>query len=441
MGDELMMSGKERRKLVELKLVEEGRQTLGEAARRLGVCYRQVRRVWRRFREVGVVGLVHRSRGRPSNRGKGEAFRDRCLGLYREQLAGWGPTLASEKLAEWGLRVDHETLRRWFVAEGLWQRQRKRGPHRQRRPRKERFGELVQLDGSYHDWFGDGGRECLLDMVDDATGKALARMEEEETTAAAMRVLWAWIVRYGIPWALYVDRKTVYVTEREPTVEEQLAGEAPLTAFGKTCAKLGIEIIPAFSPQAKGRVERRHGVFQDRLVKEVRLLGISSIQGANELLEGGFVDSLNEKFARPPLHPEDCHRPVPKDVDLAAIFVFEESRTVANDWTVRYENRFFQLTGPKEWLPRPKARVVMQRRLDSSLHILYRGRELIFREVPLEARLIPRQAPPPPPTVPRHQKSRPADDHPWRRPFSPRSPFFRAQHQAQPAPPRGSSAP
>jgi hypothetical protein len=442
MGDELMMSRKERRKLVELKLVEEGRETLVEAGRRLGLCYRQVKRVWRRFREAEAAGLVHRKRGRRSNRSRDEALRDRCVGLYRERLAGWGPTLASEKLAAWGLQVDHETLRRWLVAEGLWQRQRKRGPHRQWRARKEHFGELVQLDGSHHDWFGDGGQECLMDMADDATGRGLARMEEEETAAAAMRALWAWIELYGIPLALYVDRKTVYVTEREPTVEEQLAGEAPLTAFGKVCAKLGIEIIPAFSPQAKGRVERKHGVFQDRLVKELRLLGINSIQGVNELLEDGFVDGLNEKFARPPLRAEDYHRPLPEDFDLAAVFVFEELRAVANDWTVRYENRFLQLSGPKEWLPRPKAKVVIQRRLDDSLHILYRGRELVFREVPLEARLVPRKTPlRRPAQAPRRQQQRAAADHPWRRPFSPRSPFFAAPGKAHAAPARGSSAP
>jgi hypothetical protein len=355
------------------------------------------------------------------------------VAVYRERLAGWGPTLASEKLAEWGLVVDHETLRRWLVAEGVWQRQRRRGPHRQWRPRQEHFGELVQLDGSHHDWFGGGERPCLMDMVDDATGRTAARMEAEETSEAAMRIVWGWIERYGIPRALYVDRKTVYVTEREPTVEEQLAGEAPRTAFGKACAKLGIEIIPAFSPQAKGRVERKHGVYQDRLTKELRLRGVRTIEGANELLDGGFVDRLNEKFARPPGHPQDGHRPVPEDVDLAAVFVFEEPRAVANDWTVRWENRFFQLTGPREWLPRPKAKVVVQRRLDGSLHILSRGRELALREIPLEARRRPpAKAPQPAKEATPCPRPTPPADHPWRRPFSRRQ--LLRDHQRKPHP-------
>lgn len=442
MGDALMMSGKERRTLVELKLVKERRQSLAAAARRLSYCYRQVKRLWRQFREGGEAGLVHRSRGRSSNRGKGEAFRGRCIALYRERLEGWGPTLASEKLAEWGLGVDHETLRRWLVAEGLWRRQRKRGPHRQWRAPKEHFGELVQLDGSHHDWFENGKRTCLLDLVDDATGRTMSRMEEEETTEGAMRIVWGWIVRYGIPRALYVDRKTVYITDREPTVEEQLADAAPLTAFGKACAALGIEIIPASSAQAKGRVERKHGVYQDRLVKELRLLGVTSIPGANELLGDGFVEKLNDKFAKLPLSQEDYHRRVPKAVDLAAVFVFEETRTVANDWTVRYEHRFFQLTGPKPWLPRPKAKVVMQRRLDRSLHIFYRKRELVFREIPLEARGIPRKATPAPATqVVRRQPSRPSADHPWQRSFSRRSPLYGARGKTQGAPARATNAP
>src|SRR5690606_23484094 len=165
------------------------------------------------------------------------------------------------------------------------------GPHRERRERRARFGELVQVDGSHHRWFGPDGRQCcLMNLVDDATGCTYSLMFEEETTEAAMQVLWGWITRYGIPQALYVDRKSVYITDREPTVEEQLAGQEPLTAFGHACAKLGIQLITAYSPQAKGRVERNHAVYQDRLVKELRLQGLTTIAEANTLLTCGFVD-------------------------------------------------------------------------------------------------------------------------------------------------------
>jgi hypothetical protein len=435
-GDVVGLSRKERLKLVAMGQVAEGQRTLGEIAEWLGLSYRQVRRVWRRYRAEGARGLAHASRGRASNRGKEASERAVIVELYRERLEGFGPTLASEKLLEWEHEVDHETLRRWLIAAGLWQRQRRRGPHRRWREPRRRFGELVQLDGSHHDWFGSGERCCLMNMVDDATGRSLAMLAAEETTAAAMQVLWGWIERHGVPVALYVDGKTVYVTDREATAEEQLAGEEPLTEFGRACRKLGIRIVLAHSAPAKGRVERKHGVYQDRFVKELALRGITTIDGANALLEGGFVEELNRKFGRGPLEPEDAHRPVPEGLDLAAVFVFEEGRTVANDWTIRYENRWYQITGPTQTMPRPKARVTVQRRLDGSLHILYCERELTFREVPLEARVKPRDnaGAEPRPSTQRHS-SRPAATHPWRRPFSRRAPSLadRARATALPA--------
>jgi len=407
--------------------VVEGRVTLRGAAEEVGLSYRQAKRVWRRYRVEGARGLVHASRGRPSNRGREERERSAIVGVYRERLGGFGPTLASEKLQEWGHEVDHETLRRWLMGAGLWQRRRKRGPHRRWREPRRRFGELVQMDGSHHDWFGSGERCCLMHMVDDATGRSLARLEGEETTTAAMRLLWGWIERYGVPAALYVDGKTVYVTDREATAEEQLAGEEPLTEFGKACQKLGIRIVQAHSAPAKGRVERKHGVYQDRFVKELALRGITTVEGANAVLEGGFVEALNERFGREPLERQDAHRPVPEGFDLATVFVFEVRRTVANDWTIRHENHWYQITGPKELMPRPKAKVTVQRRLDGSLHILSRGHTLEYREISAAARVKPRpqerlgsQA-----VVVTQVPRQPAPDHPWRRPFSLR--MLRAQ--------------
>ena len=411
MGDVVAMSRKERARLVEMELVAGDKQTLVDAAKRLRVSYRQVKRMWRRFKGGGAGELVHRSRGRPSNRAKSEPVRQQCLLIYREQLEGFGPTLAAEKLKERGLEVDHETVRRWLIKEGLWMRRRRGQKHRRWRARKEHFGELVQLDGSFHAWFGDERRPCLLEMVDDATGATLSVMSEEETTEAAMLILWAWIVRYGVPLALYTDAKNVYVTNREPTLEEQLRGERPLTAFGRACAKLGIEIIVASSPQAKGRVERKHGVFQDRLVKELKLRGVRTLQGANAVLEGGFVEALNHKFARPAASEADFHRPLPEGVALEDVFVFEDVRTVQNDWTVRWENRWYQISGPKGNLPPAKGKVTVQRRLDGTRRILYRGQPIAFAEIPKP------QHPAPPPvkaTTVRRGANRPAANHPWR---------------------------
>jgi len=175
---------------------------------------------------------------------------------------------AHEKLAEQDLEVDHETLRRWLLQAGLWQKRRKRREHRSRRERRAHFGELVQMDGSPRHWLGNEAPEhCLMELVDDATGNTLSLMDTAETTALAMRTLWWWIDRFGVPRALYTDKKNIYVSDRQPTVEEQVAGEEPLTPFGKICQNLGIEIIAANSPQAKGRVERKHGVYQDRFLK------------------------------------------------------------------------------------------------------------------------------------------------------------------------------
>lgn len=418
-GDKLTMSGKERRRYVEMEAVRGGKQSLREAAERLRVSYRQARRIWRRFEEKGEAGLVHRGRGRRSNRSKPAQTRQACLWIYREELEGFGPTLAAEKLAERSWVVDHETLRRWLLAEGLWQKQRRRGKYRRQRPRKEHFGELVQLDGSHHAWFGDGQHGCLMSMVDDATSRRHSLLAEEETTEAAMRLLWRWVVLYGVPRALYTDRKTVYITDREPTLEEELAGEPALTAFGKACRKLGIQIIAASSPQAKGRVERSHAVYQDRLVKEIRLRKLATIAEANELLSGGGFDGeLNRRFAKTPADPLDLHQPVMEGLDLGGIFAFEETRVVQNDWTVRYRNRWLQIAGPKRTLPPAKSKVIVQQRLDGSLRLLYREASVRFEELaerptpPVRATPSkrPAKAPKATPTQPRHI----AANHPWR---------------------------
>jgi len=331
-----------------------------------------------------------------------------------ERYEGFGPTLAAEKLAEEGYRVDHETLRRWLIGDGQWKRHRRRAKHRSQRTRKEHFGELVQIDGSHHEWFGcEQRRTCLMNMVDDATGTSMALMAEEETTEAAMRLLWRWIDRYAIPKALYTDKKNVFVTDREPTIEEQLAGEEPRHRRGKPCKKLGIEIVTAHSPQAKGRVERSHGVYQDRLVKEVRLHGITTVEGANELLADGFSERLNAKFQREPARSRDFHRRVPKRLTLAEVFSREETRTVQRDWTVRYYNRLYQILKENRPRPRPKEKVVVRLLLDQSVQILYRGKKLKYERI---AEPRPRKHEKAAPVQePRPQvQCKPAPDHPWR---------------------------
>jgi transposase len=418
-----------------LARVAAGTLTLCVAAEMLGVSYRQAKRLYRRYRAHGAVGLQHGSVGRRSNRALAPAVRARALALVRAKYSGsveerFGPTLAAEHLAsEDALVVDHETLRRWMLEAGLWSRARKRRPHRRRRERKAHFGELVQLDGSAHDWF-EGRRPpcCLVSLVDDATSQSQGRFSEQETIWAAVTVLRDWIGAYGLPQALYTDWKNVYV--RQPTEEEQLTETVPLTQFGRMCAQLGIRIIPASSPQAKGRIERNHGTHQDRLVKKLRRRAVADLASANAFLGAEYWPAHNARFARPPASPDDFHVPVPRGVRLDAVFRLEETRTVSNDWVVRYDNRYFQLARQSH---RPPARATVQvyEAADGQLEIRYRDRVMRWQEIAPESVLARRTASPqgcraPAPAAPAPppvggRPPRPSADHPWRRGYEARA--------------------
>jgi transposase len=388
------------------------------------VSYRQAKRLYRRYRAEGAKGLKHRNAGRASNRVTDARKRRRVLALIREKYSGgvdqrFGPTLAAEHLAsEDGITVDHETLRRWMLAAGLWSRARKRSPHRRRRARMAHFGELVQLDGSFHPWFEDRGpQSCLLTLVDDATGRSLGRFGAQETIWAAVGILRAWIERYGIPRALYTDWKNVYV--RRPNQEERETGAEPLTQFGRMCAALGIKIIAAGSPQAKGRIERNHGTHQDRLVKKLRRQGIADVAAANAFVEREYWADHNRRFAQAPVAMDDFHVAVPRGVQLDQVFRLEEKRTVSNDWVVRYDNRLLQL---ERQSGRPPARstVLVYEAIDGHLEIRYRNRVMRWTEVqphPPTTSVQPSR-PQVRPEQPRAVRSRPrlpGADHPWRR--------------------------
>jgi hypothetical protein len=388
------------------------------------VSYRQAKRLYRRYRAEGAQGLKHRSAGRPSNRSTDARTQRRVLVLMREKYSGgvderFGPTLAAEHLAsEDGIAVDHETLRRWMLAAGLWSRARKRSPHRRRRVRMAHFGELVQLDGSFHSWFeGRAPQSCLLTLVDDATGRSLGRFAAQETIWAAVGILRAWIERYGIPRALYTDWKNVYV--RRPNQEERETGAEPLTQFGRMCAALGIKIIPASSPQAKGRIERNHGTHQDRLVKKLRRNGIADVTAANAFLESEYWADHNRRFAQAPASADDFHLAVPRGVRLDQVFRLEEQRTVSNDWVVRYDNRLLQIERQSQ---RPPARSTVRvfEDIAGQLEIRYRERVMRWTELAIPAAATPattiRATPPvrPAPAV-APQRHRPCADHPWRR--------------------------
>ena len=275
------MSQRELGRVELLARVRSQQLRLVDAAALMHVSYRQAKRLWKRYQKEGAAGLKHRSAGGASNRAHDQKFRRKVLRRIREKYSGpvgerFGPTLAAEHLeSEDRLKIDAETLRRWMLAEGLWSCERKRRRPRQRRARKEHFGELVQMDGSFHAWLEERGPEgCLMDLVDDATSTTSAQLGEQETIWAVADALRHWIERYGVPLSLYVDWKNLY--QRAATPGERLRGEEPITQFGRMCAKLGIDVIAASSPQAKGRVERQHGTHQDRLVKKLRRKQITS---------------------------------------------------------------------------------------------------------------------------------------------------------------------
>lgn len=406
------MSKKERLRKSVVERIASGELLQVEAAVLLGISERQMKRICRRYRLEGDVGLIHQGRGRHSGRSKPQSVRTQVLARYAQIYQGLGPTLAAEKLAEEGLAVDHETLRRWLIADGQWQRRRKRGRHRQRRPPKEHFGELVQLDGSHHAWYGqEHPHACLMSLVDDATSLSMTLMAEQETTEAAMTLLQRWIEHYGIPKALYTDRKSVYLPDRPPTLEEQLAGEEPMTAFGKACKKLGILIIAANSPQAKGRVERKHGVYQDRLCHELRLQKITAIEATNQLLQDGFDEHLNHKFAREPRSKRNFHRVLPPRTDLRDIFCHEQTRVLGNDWTISYNGLILQVLKLNTPLPKPKTKITVRSWLDGSIHLLYRDHPLVFDVLPEPT---PKKPPPPAPPKAPQKPNKPRYDHPWR---------------------------
>ena len=389
---------------------------LTDAAAMLQLSYRQVKRLWRRYGQVGRQGLKHGNAGRPSNRSKPVKLRRRVLNLIKKKYSGleeerFGPTLTAEHLAEEdGIVLDHDTLRLWMLQEGLWSRQRTRKKHCQRRERKAHFGELVQLDGSFHDWFeGRGPRGCLMDMVDDATSQTQAGLGKEETIWAATRVLRSWIEKYGVPRALYTDWKNVY--KRKATPAEQLRGKVPVTQFGRMCQKLGIRIIAASSPQAKGRVERIHGVHQDRLIKKLRRKEMGNYEAANDYLETQYLSDHNRRFARVAAKPEDYHGRKPTGRELRQIFRLESERTISNDWVIRHEGRSLQLQpGRRRYGPTNSKALVCEWE-EGAREVYYRGERIAFIELQQPARKI---CPPLRPSVQPVLMRKPKQNHPWR---------------------------
>src|SRR5882672_2026141 len=409
----LTMSRKERERLTIMVGVKEQELTLVQAGELMAVGYRQSKRIWRRYQDAGDAGLVHRLRGQPSARRKPPELRALALARYAEErYADFGPTLMAEELLKEKLVVDHETLRRWRMAAGKHTVRRRKQKHRQWRERKPSFGAMVQLDGSHHDWFEGRGPKCvLMVMVDDATNQMRARFFAEETTRASYDVLEGWVRKHGLPASLYVDRDSIYRCEGVASIAEQLAGKQPQTQFGRAMEALGVELILANSPQAKGRVERMNGVLQDRLVKAMRLAGISDMESANRFLEETFLGEFNRRFGRVAASPMDAHRGVPRNLD--EVLSWEEQRVVQRDWTVGCEAKWYQLDRQHEVLSLAGRKVVVRTLRDGRVQLVYRAKKLQWKELPSRPARVHKSQPT---KVVRRIKP-PAAHHPWRRPL------------------------
>jgi len=412
----LRLSSKERLRAEVLSKVSKSAISLSKASELLGVSYRQILRIWRRYESDGASGLKHGLRDRQSNRRIASGRRERVLELYQAKYGDFGPTLAVEYLGKLdGENLSEETLRRWLIAAGIWSPRRRGSPHRQWRERREHWGELVQMDGSDHDWFeGRRGRASMMVMIDDATNWTHAKFFESETTAGAMTVFSEYVGHYGLPRSLYVDRASIYETTRDSTVDEALKDTSPRTQFGRAMAELGVELILAHSPQAKGRVERRHGVFQDRFVKALRLNRIDTLESANSFLDGVFLDEMNARFSVEARSSVNLHRSIPHGVNLDHVLSYQEQRVVQNDWTVSWCNRIFQLGSEHQKLALVRKKILVSELLNGIIRLTYGGRFLSWTEVSIRPSKSKTKENP---ASKKKTPYKPAANHPWRRPL------------------------
>ena len=373
----LTMSQKELKRLhVIRKAIEKG-ITQAEAAELLELSERQVRRIIKRLRDEPDRGVIHRSRGKVSHRATIGVVKNKILRLCRGVYSGFNPTFASEKLFERDkITISRETLRQWFIAEGIRYEKRKARPHRQWRERKQHYGEMVQMDGSHHDWFEGRGQPCvLMGYIDDATSKVSARFYAYEGTIPAMDSFKLYIVKHGIPASIYLDRHAAYKSKGKATIEEELSGRQPMSEFERVLDDLGVRVIFAQSAPAKGRIERLFKTFQDRLIKEMRLRRIKSIPEGNTFLRI-YLPVFNKRFSIAAVENEDLHRQLPQGIDLDGVFSLRTIRTLRNDFTVVHEGKLYQI---EDTIRTDK--VIVEERLNGALVITHKGRALQYRQI------------------------------------------------------------
>jgi alkylated DNA nucleotide flippase Atl1 len=382
--------------------------TQAQAGELMGLCQRQVGRIVKRVKQEGDKGIIHRSRGRPSNRAIAEEIKEEALRLFKERYHDFGPTLATEKLLEIDkIKLNDETLRLWLIQKNIPYKKRKRRPHRQWRQRKHHVGEMIQMDGSSHDWFEGRGDECVfMGYIDDATGKAFGRFHPYEGTFPAMDSFKRYIKKYGIPLSIYLDKHTTYKSTKKPSIEDELNNVQPLSQFARALTELGVNVIYADSPQAKGRIERLFGTFQDRLIKEMRLRNIKTIEEANRFL-GYYLPIYSKRFAVKPINDADLHRAIPQGIDLDKILCVKTSRALRNDFTIAHNRKLYQIENDIN-----AKRVMVEERIDGSMLITHKDVNLRFKEIASRPKREQQEGP----KIHTPNKAYvPAKDHPWRK--------------------------
>ncbi len=409
--DIIRMSLREVRRLKAIHEVRKGHIRQKAAASMLGLSERQVRRLVRAVKKEGDHGVVHKNRGRRSNRKKPDKMRTKVLSLYRKRYQGFGPTLATEKLFERdGVKLSDETLRKWLIEAGLWVKRRKRSGHRRWRERKECFGEMVQMDGSHHDWLeGRGSELVIMGYIDDATNMVYARFYDYEGTLPAMDSFRRYIKKHGLPMSIYLDRHSTYKSKKKLTVEEELAGlEESMSQFERALKELGVEVIHAYSPQAKGRIERLFGTLQDRLVKEMRLQDVKTKEEANEFLKG-YLPVYNKKFRVRATNESNVHVKLPRGFDLDKYLCVKTGRTVRNDNTISYKGKLYQIEGMVN-----VKKVSVEERVNGTMRITSGNAILDCHEITGR----PERNCQPPSHRPQIRKHNiPSKNHPWRIPL------------------------
>jgi transposase len=407
----IMISKRELKRLEVLKkVIREGIKQV-EAAEILELSIRQISRLVYRVKVEGEVGVVHRLRGKKSNRVISEEQKKQVIEIYSKKYKGFGPTLFSEKLFEIEkISISDETLRNWLIVSGDWEKRRKRNKHRQWRERRHYYGQMQQMDGSHHDWLeGRGPKLVLMAYIDDATGRVYCRFYEYEGTLPAMDSFLRYTRKYGLPQSVYLDKHTTYKSTGKATIEEELKGEEPLSQFERALKELGVEVIHANSPQAKGRVERLFNTLQDRLIKEMRLRGIKTQEKANLFL-AEYLPIFNKKFNVLAMERGNMHMKLPRGTKLSRILCIKNQRSLRNDYTVAHDKKLYQV------LDNIKTKnVTVEENVNGSLKLYYKDKSLKYKEIvtrPMKLKKM--KLSDLPITIPR-KKWIPPPDHPWRK--------------------------